>query len=369
MNEVRIPNNKEISIVKSKINQRFNNQRDQISCALCGKELKNQSRSFHKSHTVPFFCLENIKGLYKKNYNVLKAEYIGLRTPFSDKEYVGTNKAGVFYSICSKCDQEKFNIYESEKALLTMKPEEIVDSLALKIYLNELFNSRLRSFKNTLNHSELTDDQIIVSFFDSIGNTEEPTVEVDIRDFQENLDFAKRSFENGYGNYKIIFNNILDYTVPIAAQVSIPISHNVDFTKLQNVNVLNHKTLEDLLICIFPLKKKSVITVFYKTGDRLMKKYAKQFQKLSEEEKLREIFYLLIRYKASNYFFSPLIKDVLMDENIRGVCSIEDTAVKMGNFTMNLADFENQNWKQNLPSILSEEYSVQQLLQKKSSGK
>ena len=58
MNEVRIPNNKEISIVKSKINQRFNNQRDQISCALCGKELKNQSRSFHKSHTVPFFCLE-----------------------------------------------------------------------------------------------------------------------------------------------------------------------------------------------------------------------------------------------------------------------------------------------------------------------
>lgn len=58
-----------------------------------------------------------------------------------------------------------------------------------------------------------------------------------------------------------------------------------------------------------------------------------------------------------------------MDENIRGVCSIEDTAVKMGNFTMNLADFENQNWKQNLPSILSEEYSVQQLLQKKSSGK
>ena len=166
-----------------------------------------------------------------------------------------------------------------------MKPEEIVDSLALKIYLNELFNSRLRSFKNTLNHSELTDDQIIVSFFDSIGNTEEPTVEVDIRDFQENLDFAKRSFENGYGNYKIIYHNILDYTVPIAAQVSIPISHNVDFTKLQNVNVLNHKTLEDLLICIFPLKKKSVITVFYKTGDRLMKKYAKQFQKLSEEEK------------------------------------------------------------------------------------
>lgn len=369
MNEIRIPNNKEISIVKSKINQKFNNQQDQTSCALCGKELKNQSKSFHKSHTVPFFCLENIKGLYNKNYGVLKAEYVGLRTPFSDKEYIGTNKAGVFYSICSKCDQEKFSIYESEEALLNMMPEEIVDSLALKIYLNELFNSRLRSFKNTLNHSELTDDQIIVSFFDSIGNTEESTVKIDIRDFQENLESAKRSFENGYRNYKIIYHNILDYTVPIAAQVSIPVSHNVDFTKLQNVNVLNHKILEDLLICIFPLKSKSVITIFYKTGDRLMKKYAKQFSKLKEEEKLKEIFYLLIRYKASNYFFSPLIKDILVDENVRSVCSIEDTVVKVGNTNMNLADFEDRSWKQKLPSILSEEYSIQRLLLRKSSVK
>lgn len=72
MNEVRIPNNKEISIVKSKINQRFNNQRDQISCALCGKELKNQSRSFHKSHTVPFFCLENLSTFFNNFSYLLK---------------------------------------------------------------------------------------------------------------------------------------------------------------------------------------------------------------------------------------------------------------------------------------------------------
>ena len=35
------------------------------------------------------------------------------------------------------------------------------------------------------------------------------------------------------------------------------------------------------------------------------------------KEKLKEIFYLLIRYKPSNYFFSPLIKDILINENIR----------------------------------------------------
>lgn len=64
MDKIRMPNDKEISIVKSKINQQFNNQRKQTCCAICGKEIKNQSKAFHKSHTVPFFCLENIKGVY-----------------------------------------------------------------------------------------------------------------------------------------------------------------------------------------------------------------------------------------------------------------------------------------------------------------
>lgn len=364
MNEIRLPDKKQISIVKSKINQKFNDQRDQTRCAICGKELKNESKAFHKSHTVPFFCLENIKGYYNKNCCVLKPEFIGFRTIFSDKEYVGTNKAGVFYSICSKCDQEKFSIYESEEALLNKRPEEIMNSLALKIYLNELFNSRLRNFKNTIDHSQLTDEQMISSFFSSVGRIEEPTVKLDIRDFQDDLNFAKRSYENGYRNYKIIYHRILDYTVPIAAQTSIPISRNVDFTSLQDVNALNYKILEDLLICIFPLKEKSVIIVFYKIGDQLMKKYAKQFKKLSEEEKLREIFYLLIRYKASNYFFSPLIKEVLADENIRGVYSIEDTAFKYRNSIMDFAIFEDLSWKQKMPCILSEEYSIQNLSRK-----
>lgn len=161
MNNIKLPSEKEINIVKSRINQKFNGQQDQTSCALCGKEIKNESQGFHKSHTVPFFCLENIKGYYNKNYGVLKPDFLFLRTPFSDKEFVGTNKAGVFYSICSKCDQEKFSIYESEEALLNMPPKDLVDSLALKIYLNELFNTRFRSFKNKLNHSSLTEDEPI----------------------------------------------------------------------------------------------------------------------------------------------------------------------------------------------------------------
>lgn len=361
MGDYIIPKNKDINIVKSKINQQFNNQKEQTACALCGVDIKKDSRSFHKSHTVPFFCLENIKSIYKKNYGVLKAEYVILRTPFSNEEFIGTNKAGVFYSICSNCDNKEFKIYESEDALLNLMPKELVDSLALKIYLNELFNTQFRYFKAKINHTQLTDDQIISSFFDNIGRIEESAVEIDIKDFQDDLDFAKNSFLKGYSNYRVLYHSVLDYTVPIAAQASIPVSRNVDFSELQIVNISNKKRLEDLLVCIFPLKEKSVVMVFTRIDNKLMKKYNKQFKKLSDEDKLKEIFYLLIRYKASNYFFSPLLKDVLQDENILGVCRIEDTILKMDFLTLNGADFENQKWKHDLPSILSEHYSIQNL--------
>ena len=86
---------------------------------------------------------------------------------------------------------------------------------------------------------------------------------------------------------------------------------------------------------------------------------------MSNEDKLKEIFYLLIRYKASNFFYSPFLKDILENENIRGVCSIEDTGMVLGDMTIDLADFEDRRWKRNLPSLLAKEYSIQVLSSQK----
>lgn len=360
-----ILNTKNINIAKSKIQREFTNQQDYTSCALCGKELKTKGFSFHKSHTVPFFCLENIKGEYQKNCGVLTSRYVCLSTPFSEKEFVGTGSAGVFYSICPTCDQEKFKIYESEEALLNKPPRELVDSMALKIYLSEQFYTRFRHFKTKLDFTKLTEDELISTFYKNISNIERDAVDADVIDFQKDLDFARKSFEKGHGNYRIIYHSILDYTVPIAAQVSIPISRNVDYSKLQTVNINNKNRIEDILVCIFPLKEKSVIIVFTRIDNFLIKKYIKQFKHLSEDNKLKEIFYLLIRYKSFNYFFSPLLTDILKDNNIRGVAGIEDTQFTNGFMKFDLADFEEHNWKDNLPSLLSKEYSLQSLSSKK----
>lgn len=77
---------------------------------------------------------------------------------------------------------------------MNKKPKELVDSLALKIYLNELFNFELQIFKNTIDYSNLTEEEIISNYF-NMGKTEMPTTEFDVRDFKRDLEYAKISFE------------------------------------------------------------------------------------------------------------------------------------------------------------------------------
>lgn len=95
-----------------------------------------------------------------------------------------------------------------------------------------------------------------------------------------------------------------------------------------------------------------------------MKKYRKQFNKLSDEDKLKEFFICLSDIKRTITFF-PLLKDLLSDENIVNVCSIEDTLVVINIFAFNFANFENRNWKENLPSLLWEKFSIQSLTSNK----
>lgn len=145
------------------------------------------------------------------------------------------------------------------------------------------------------------------------------------------------------------------------AQVAIPISINVDYSHLQTVNLLNKKRLQDIIVCIFPLKNKSVILAFTRIDNDIIKKYIKQFTKLKDNDKLIEIFYLLLRYKTENYYFSPLIHDILYDDTIREISSIEDTIISFEGITINIADFENRKLKKKLPSLVSEEFSIQNL--------
>ena len=44
MNDLKVPQKKDINITKSRLNQQFNNQQNQTCCELCGKEIKGKSK-------------------------------------------------------------------------------------------------------------------------------------------------------------------------------------------------------------------------------------------------------------------------------------------------------------------------------------
>lgn len=360
MNEFKRIDQTKLNKMRSSVNKHINNQNRFTCCEYCGKELKEKRIAFHKSHNVPLFCLENIKGEYMNNIGVIRPNYI-FRTVFDNDPFIGIGKAGVFYALCSECDNHLFKCYESEERLLLSEPLEIMDQIALKIYLNELSKSRIVSIKSQLRYVDISDDELIASFFASESILKASVVDIDIRDYENDLDYAKRSLKNNYHNYRVLFHKIVDYTVPIAGQVSIPISRNIDFSEIQNVSSGNPSRIEDLIIGVLPLKEKSVIIMFTRLDNKKIKKYIKLFNKLSENDKLREIFYLLIRYRDTDYFFSPLIREKLQDASIREIYSIEDNTIRMNGFSLSFSDCENQKLRFNVPSLLSEEFSMQRL--------
>ncbi len=363
---------KKIGRAKSAINKEIKIKDGRCRCLICGKDVRGQHRAFHKSHTIPQFCLENIKGEYEGNVGVLQPNILGFTTPFSEDSLVGVNKAALFYAICSECDNKVFEKYESEHALLESEPDELLDAIALKTYLYELYSSYMRAIRSDLQYSDFTDDLRISSFYNAMAKMEHPVSVLDVGDFHRDFVYAKRSYENGYCNYNILFHAVLNYTVPIAAQTSVPVTHDINFEKFQDATDYSSKRLNDLLVGIFPLKGHSVIFLFTRKDSFALKKYRQQFKRLNDSDKLKEIFYLLIRYKNSNYFFSPYVVEVLENENVRRIFCTED--MRFGLITegkvlsIDMADMEQSQWKENLPSILSREFSMETLRKKHAHG-
>ncbi len=251
-----------ISRTRSAINKEIMKADERCNCLLCGKDVRGKNGAFNASHTIPRFCLENIKGMFEGKNCVLNPSILGLKTPFSEDDLVSVKKAGVFYAICSECDNKVFERYESERALLETDPFDLLNGIALKTYIKELYTSYMRAIKTDINYTELTDDKMISHFLSLMARIDKSVVSLDIDDYISDYLYAKRSFEKGLCNYDLLFHTVLDYTVPIAAQAAVPVTRNIDFEKLQNATDYSSKRLNDFVVAIFPLNSHSVVFLF-----------------------------------------------------------------------------------------------------------
>ncbi len=252
-------------------------------CLICSKKISPTCNS----HSVPRFCLKNISD--KGNVCTFKSL---LNIPYS-KNYQGINKTGTFYNICNNCDNICFANYENPDNYDTIPNNDMLSQIAMKTYLFNIYNKN-----KVINLEKLIDINIYSS--------------TDLLAYKKYFSYAKEKKKFYIGFYKK-----LDYRVPIAFQNRICLFSDLEDTMINNVFSFREK-LQDLNICIFPLKNSSIICLFTKDGETKLRKFYKQLKKLSIEDQLSVINYIIFAY-SENIYISPQYLNLLENENLKEV--------------------------------------------------
>src|SRR5690554_1006477 len=154
-------------------------------CEICGKEISS-TQGFHKSHTVPRFCLENITGNFNGQNVVLTPQAVRRDNPLRDVNS-GINSTDLFFLICSDCDSSCFQIYEHEDNLLRDINKPILDAIALKTCLKDTYDYTFRHYQTNVNYKELDCNPVLCNFFNYYASIVSQVSEVDMNNNRKQL--------------------------------------------------------------------------------------------------------------------------------------------------------------------------------------
>lgn len=263
-------------------------------CPICHRK----QTSFCNSHTVPQFVLRNIaeKGM------ITQSTIFAFDN--SPDETKGVNNTGTFHCICRECDQIVFSDYESEEKLLSSLTKRKLAQIALKNTL-QLYNSAIDTeaihniyqAEHKLYQNKLALDQCS---------------ELDKRDYQYYID---RYVDIIHGKHDKGFEQVyyrrLPYITPIATQVGITVHRSISGRIINDVyDDSEEKKMQQIHVCIFPLRKETLVVMFYHKNDRKYAAFSDEFSQLSESAKLQYITYMVFKYSEMS-FFSPTLSDAI----------------------------------------------------------
>ncbi|WP_379134372.1 hypothetical protein [Paenibacillus sp. sgz500958] len=338
-NQNKIEYNKRASNILKK--SREDSKKSQ--CYICGKD----SSSFCNSHSVPRYCLEHI-ALNGRVY------YSGnlVDTPMFDKEK-GVNEAGTFRIICRNCDSTVFSDYENPENYSNVPTDKMLSQMAMKNYLKNISKRELEiSLYNNLSEmsgNDLSQQQIIN--------------ELDLNEYINGFEYAKKASESKWNNnYYLFYYEILDYVVPIAFQNNVSLVGDLEGGVINNIyHSSADYVLKDIHICVFPLKNTSVVLMFIKNGESRYRAFFKQFKRLSVNEKLKVINYILFSYSEDVFIYGGLADSLLKDERLKLVAKQTPIAIADSPFFDPLAQALKTfdlNKRSTIPNLLDENYKV-----------
>lgn len=314
-------------------------------CVYCNEE----KTSFCNSHSVPAFCLRNIATNGEVYYFNTLVEF-----PVLDKKK-GVSNAGTFQLICRECDSKIFEAYEN--------PENYRKEFTPKMLAQITMKNYLKSISKKQNEGAMWDIILETYGLDSTIISMKEIQEKDLAQYIKNFQKSKRLSNKNWGNeYYQFYTEKLNYVVPMAFQGNIALVSDLDG---QIINGTYNKDInyrfQDLHICIFPLKESSIVTMFIDSNDRRYRNFYKKFNKLSHNDKLSLINYIVFLHSEEIFLSKNIPREILQDNKLIEVSrktSIFHTNNIFHNFNKALRKEFDLSRMNEIPNLLSEKYKL-----------
>lgn len=324
-------------------------------CVLCEKECS----SFCNSHSVPRFALSRIAE------NGMISETLQQKLPLHEKS-LGVNKTGTFKLICDTCDNESFQDYENPCFYSENPTNKMIAQIALKNYLLMIYKRLVERELFTLvgetypQNKEFADEKVFIENLDLIG-------------YISSLKYAQKAIKKSDDKYyHLYYYKVLDYVVPYAAQSAITLVGDFNDEVINNLYSLSPDyKMRDIHVAVFPLETTSVVMLFIEEGEKRYRNFYKQFQKLSPEDQLSAINYIIFS-NIENVFLNPKVqKDMRENKRFVEICGMttevtaEVTPLTIHNYDCSAEALLSKAIKEfslskrhEIPNLLSREYAM-----------
>lgn len=224
----------------------------------------------------------------------------------------GVNESGTFHLICRECDNKIFKEYETPSNYKDKPISKMLAQIAMKNYLRSIDKRLLEiSLYDNMNSTF----NISREFYDQ----KQSVNSLDLQEYDNGFRRAKKVYEKSWNNeYYLFYYEKLNYVVPIAFQSNITLLSDFEGNVINDIyNVLPNYCTKDVHICIFPLKDCSVIMMFIDSRDqKRYRAFYKQFGKLSNNDKLAAINYIIFCYSEDIFINKDIDKDIISNEKL-----------------------------------------------------
>ena len=271
------------------------------NCLYCGCE----TTQFCNSHTIPAFVLRRIaeQGKLFTSGKIIDSPII------TDER--GVNNSSTFQIICRECDSKIFQDYENPDNYDSPPTDRMIAQIALK---NHLRNIGKRQFERSLY-------AILREKYGTIIGDQQEVIELDLKDDMRGFRYAKKALKRSWGDeYYLFFYKKLDYVVPIAFQGKLNLLVGLNDEQINDVYNKSEKyKIQPLHAAIFPLENSSVIMLFIEKDGNRYRPFYKAFGKLSLNDQLAAINYMIFCLSEDVYLNKCLDDDYFKNDEFKRV--------------------------------------------------